>query len=47
MGATARFTWTHYKGKPAVYDLDACVYYTGFPSMQAARARAEALNLGE
>lgn len=38
------FTATHYRGKPAVYDTTARVYYYGFASMAAARERAGELN---
>lgn len=38
------FTATHYRGKPAVYDTVARVYYYGFKTMAEARARAAALN---
>lgn len=41
------FTPTHYKGKPAVYDTVARVFYTGYKSMRAARERAEELNSGK
>jgi len=38
------FVASHYQGKPAVYDMDTRVVYTGFPTMRAARERAETLN---
>lgn len=39
------FVATHYKGRPAVFDTVARVYYVGFSSMRKARRRAEALTL--
>ena len=41
------FAASHYKGKPAVYDLDTHVVYTGYRSMKAAREHAAQLNKGE
>lgn len=35
---------TTYEGKPAILDTLARVYYFGFRSMSAARARAKELN---
>ena len=40
------FTWTLYRGKPAVYDTVSRVFYTGYRSMRAAREHADALNSG-
>lgn len=36
-----------YQGKPAVYDKDTAVFYYGFKSLNAARAKALALNEGK
>ena len=38
------FTVTSYKGRPAVYDTVARVYYTGFASYVAAQKRCDELN---
>lgn len=38
------FVATTYEGKPAILDTVAHVFYFGFRSMTAARARARALN---
>lgn len=44
---TRPFLATTYRGKPAVYDTTARVYYFGYGSMRAAREQADALNKGE
>lgn len=38
------FVATLYKGKPAVYDKIARVFYTGYKTMKEAREKAEELN---
>ena len=40
------FIATHYKGKPAILDTVARVWYLGFRTMRDARERAEQLNKG-
>ena len=40
------FIATHYKGKPAVLDTGARVWYFGFRTMRDARERADQLNRG-
>lgn len=41
------FSATHYKGKPAVFDRVARVFYTGYKSMRAAHQHADDLNNGK
>lgn len=41
------FTWTLYKGKPAVYDTVARVYYFGYKTMTEAMQKAQTLNKGD
>lgn len=42
-----QFTWTMYRGKPAVFDTTARVYYTGYKTMREAIKHAEELNTGK
>ena len=40
------FVWTMYRGKPAVYDTQARVFYTGYKTVGEARQKAADLNEG-
>ena len=43
----AQFIATQYKGKPAIYDKQARVFYFGFKTIRAAAIRARELNSGK
>lgn len=39
-----RYQETHFKGKPAIWDSEDKIYWTGFNTMKAARDRCKQLN---